>query len=65
MISYVLRDYPGEAHCQMMDQLFPGSVDLSKVRFQVTEDVDFIHNYSLLQAAFRKVGIVRVSIIIT
>ncbi|CAK6978202.1 uncharacterized protein LOC128357722 [Scomber scombrus] len=49
----------GEAHCQLMEQLFPGSLDLSKVRFQVTDDVDCIHNYSLLQGAFRKVGIVR------
>lgn len=46
-----------------MDCLFPGSLDLSRVRFQSSNMVDSIHNYSLLQAAFRQVGVVRVSIV--
>ncbi|KAM7411154.1 hypothetical protein PAMA_021233 [Pampus argenteus] len=49
----------GAAHCQLMDWLFPGSLNLSTVRFQSNNTVDSIHNYSLLQAAFRKVGVVR------
>ncbi|XP_034029359.1 uncharacterized protein LOC117513134 [Thalassophryne amazonica] len=49
----------GAAYCQLMDWIFPGSLDLSRVRFQSKEQVDIIHNYSLLQAAFRKVGVVR------
>ncbi|XP_062248688.1 uncharacterized protein LOC133957229 [Platichthys flesus] len=49
----------GAAYCQLMDLLFPGSLDLSKVRFQSNDQLDSIHNYSLLQAAFRKVGVVR------
>ncbi|KAM7405335.1 hypothetical protein PAMP_012604 [Pampus punctatissimus] len=49
----------GAVHCQLMDWLFPGSLDVSMVRFQSNNTVDSIHNYSLLQAAFRKVGVVR------
>ncbi|XP_070766006.1 uncharacterized protein [Enoplosus armatus] len=51
--------WAGAAYCQLMDWLFPGSLDLSRVRFQSNNMVDSIHNYSLLQAAFRKVGVVR------
>uniref|UniRef100_UPI003AADEB4B uncharacterized protein n=1 Tax=Centroberyx gerrardi TaxID=166262 RepID=UPI003AADEB4B len=49
----------GAAFCQLMDWLFPGSLELSRVRFQSLDTVDIIHNYSLLQAAFRKTGVVR------
>uniref|UniRef100_A0A8D0D3A5 DNA (cytosine-5-)-methyltransferase n=1 Tax=Sander lucioperca TaxID=283035 RepID=A0A8D0D3A5_SANLU len=53
----------GAAYCQLMDWLFPQTVDLSRVRFQSNDMVDIIHNYSLLQAAFRKLGVLRVSIV--
>lgn len=56
-----LCEYPGAAYCQLMDCLFPGSLDLSRVRFQSSNMVDSIHNYSLLQAAFREVEVKRVS----
>ncbi|KAK2851964.1 hypothetical protein Q5P01_008240 [Channa striata] len=49
----------GAAFCQLMHLLFPTSLDLSRVRFQSSKLVDSIHNYSLLQAAFRKVGVVQ------
>ncbi|TKS76496.1 Microtubule-associated protein RP/EB family member 3 EB1 protein family member 3 [Collichthys lucidus] len=49
----------GAAYCQLMDCLFPGSLDLSRVRFQSSNMVDSIHNYSLLQAAFREVEVKR------
>ncbi|KAK9515250.1 hypothetical protein VZT92_025911 [Zoarces viviparus] len=49
----------GAAYCQMMDWLFPKSMDLSRVQFQSNNAMDTIHNYSLLHAAFRKVGVVR------
>lgn len=57
-----LCEYPGAAYCQLMDWLFPGSLDLSRVRF-LCNMVESIHNYILLQAAFREVGVVRVSIV--
>ncbi|KAF0036027.1 hypothetical protein F2P81_011339 [Scophthalmus maximus] len=49
----------GAAYCQLMDWLCPGSLDLSRVRFQSNKTVDSIHNYSLLQAAFRTARVVR------
>lgn len=58
-------EYPGAAYCQLMNLLFPGSVDLSRVRFQSSDMMDSIHNFSLLQAVFRHVGVVRVSTVTT
>uniref|UniRef100_A0A673XUL2 DNA (cytosine-5-)-methyltransferase n=1 Tax=Salmo trutta TaxID=8032 RepID=A0A673XUL2_SALTR len=40
-----------------MDWLFPGCIDMSTVKFQAQDTPDFIHNYNLLQAGFRKTGI--------
>lgn len=60
-VCVCLFEYPGAAYCQLMDLLFPGSLDLSTVRFQSNNMADSIHNYSLLQAAFRKHGVLRVS----
>uniref|UniRef100_A0A3Q3WGH9 Calponin-homology (CH) domain-containing protein n=1 Tax=Mola mola TaxID=94237 RepID=A0A3Q3WGH9_MOLML len=51
--------WTGAAYCQLMDLLFPGSMDVSRVQFQSSNTVDSIHNYSLLQTAFRTVGVVR------
>ncbi|XP_026104912.1 DNA (cytosine-5)-methyltransferase 3A-like isoform X1 [Carassius auratus] len=47
----------GACFCQLMDLLFPGSIDMSKVKFESQKRSDFIQNYSLLQAAFRKSGV--------
>ncbi|XP_064154116.1 uncharacterized protein LOC135233988 [Anguilla rostrata] len=49
----------GAAFCQLMDWLFPGSVKLERVNFQAQTEVEFIHNYSLLQASFRHTGITK------
>ncbi|KAL1020964.1 hypothetical protein UPYG_G00006960 [Umbra pygmaea] len=50
----------GSCYCQLMDCLFPGCIDLSTVKFQTQEQTDFLHNYSLLQAAFKKNGVTKV-----
>nr|XP_054602069.1 DNA (cytosine-5-)-methyltransferase 3 beta, duplicate a [Nothobranchius furzeri] len=49
----------GACHCQMMDYTFPGSVDLSKVKFDAQSEDDCRHNYSLLQEAFTALGVTR------
>ncbi|XP_061115075.1 uncharacterized protein LOC133139515 [Conger conger] len=49
----------GAAFCQLMDWLFPGSVKLERVKFQAETEVEFIYNYSLLQASFRHAGITK------
>ncbi len=43
-----------------MDLLFPGSIDMSKVKFESQKRSDFKQNYSLLQMAFQKSGIKQV-----
>ncbi|XP_051963958.1 uncharacterized protein LOC127630461 isoform X2 [Xyrauchen texanus] len=49
----------GACYCQLMDWLFPGSIDMSKVKFQSQEESDFLQNYSLLQTAFQKRGVTK------
>lgn len=49
----------GACYCQLMDCLFPGSIDLSKVKFQALEQEDFIHNLNLLQDSFKKSGVTK------
>ncbi|XP_074537151.1 uncharacterized protein LOC141799020 isoform X2 [Halichoeres trimaculatus] len=49
----------GAAFCQLMDWCFPGSLDLAQVRFLSENDEDSHANYSILQAAFKKVGVLR------
>ncbi|XP_056128847.1 microtubule-associated protein RP/EB family member 1b [Lampris incognitus] len=47
----------GAAYCQFMDMLFPNSVPLKKVKFGAKLEHEFIHNFKLLQAAFKKMGV--------
>ncbi|XP_017324033.1 DNA (cytosine-5-)-methyltransferase 3 beta, duplicate a isoform X3 [Ictalurus punctatus] len=49
----------GACFCQLIDWLFPGSIDMNKVKFQCQEKADFRHNYSLLQTGFRKMGVTK------
>ncbi|MGH0166611.1 UNVERIFIED_CONTAM: hypothetical protein FKN15_051351 [Acipenser sinensis] len=50
----------GAAYCQFMDMLFPGSVHLKKVKFQAKLEHEYIHNFKVLQAAFKKMSIDKV-----
>ncbi|XP_078275291.1 microtubule-associated protein RP/EB family member 1-like [Rhinoraja longicauda] len=47
----------GVAYCQFMDMLFPGSVGLKKVKFQAKLEHEYIHNFKLLQAAYKRMGV--------
>ncbi|XP_037539747.1 DNA (cytosine-5-)-methyltransferase 3 beta, duplicate a [Nematolebias whitei] len=49
----------GACHCQIMDCMFPGSVDLTKVKFDAQSEDDCKHNFSLLQDAFTKKSITK------
>ncbi|XP_013783830.1 microtubule-associated protein RP/EB family member 1-like [Limulus polyphemus] len=46
----------GAAYCQFMDMLFPGCVPLKRVRFKTNLEHEYINNFKILQAAFKKVG---------
>uniref|UniRef100_A0A8C7S0X3 DNA (cytosine-5-)-methyltransferase n=1 Tax=Oncorhynchus mykiss TaxID=8022 RepID=A0A8C7S0X3_ONCMY len=49
----------GAAFCQLMHWLFPGSVDVQRVRFHASDEVDARHNYSVLQAGFGRSGVIK------
>ncbi|XP_072222812.1 LOW QUALITY PROTEIN: uncharacterized protein [Leuresthes tenuis] len=44
----------GACHCQLMDCIFPGSVDMTEVKLAAQSEDDCRHNFSLLQEAFNK-----------
>jgi len=50
----------GAAYCQFMDMLFPGSVNLKKVKFQTKLEHEFIQNFKVLQAAFKKMEVEKI-----
>lgn len=52
--------FSGAAYCQFMDMLFPGCVHLRKVKFQAKLEHEYIHNFKVLQAAFKKMGVDKV-----
>ncbi|XP_031146229.2 DNA (cytosine-5-)-methyltransferase 3 beta, duplicate a isoform X1 [Sander lucioperca] len=47
----------GACHCQIMDLVIPGSVDMTKVKFDAQGEDDCKHNFHLLHEAFRESGI--------
>ncbi|KAL4630650.1 hypothetical protein GN956_G16307 [Arapaima gigas] len=49
----------GACFCQLMDWLFPGSLDLHSVNFHTENESEFIKNYSILEASFRKKGVTK------
>lgn len=49
--------FAGAAYCQFMDMLFPGCISLKKVKFQAKLEHEYIHNFKLLQASFKRVNV--------
>ncbi|KAM6954189.1 microtubule-associated protein RP/EB family member 3b isoform 2-T2 [Aplochiton taeniatus] len=47
----------GAAYCQFMDMLFPGCVLLKKVKFQARLEHEYINNFKVLQAAFKRMNV--------
>ena len=47
----------GAAYCQVMDMLFPGSIALKKVKFQAKLEHEYIQNFKILQAGFKRTGV--------
>lgn len=44
----------GAAYCQFMDILFPGTINLKKVKFNTKLEHEYINNFKLVQGAFEK-----------
>jgi len=51
----------GAAQCQLMDMLFPGSLPLKRVKFATNLEHEYIQNFKLLQAAFKKLNVDKVA----
>ncbi|CAN9507970.1 unnamed protein product [Ophioblennius macclurei] len=47
----------GAAYCQFMDMLFPGCILLKKVKFIAKLEHEYIHNFKVLQAAFKRMNV--------
>lgn len=52
--------FAGAAYCQFMDMLFPGCISLKKVKFQAKLEHEYIHNFKLLQASFKRMNVDKV-----
>ncbi|XP_015606400.1 microtubule-associated protein RP/EB family member 1 isoform X3 [Cephus cinctus] len=50
----------GAVYCQFMDMLFPGSVPLKRVKFRTNLEHEYIQNFKLLQAGFKKMNVDKV-----
>jgi len=50
----------GAVYCQFMDMLFPGSVQLRKVKFNTKLEHEYINNFKVLQNAFKSVNVDKV-----
>jgi len=47
----------GAAYCQFMDMLFPNCVQLKKVKFKTKLEHEYIQNFKVLQASFKKMQV--------
>ncbi|XP_034119874.1 microtubule-associated protein RP/EB family member 1 isoform X2 [Drosophila guanche] len=47
----------GAAYCQFMDMLFPNSVPVKRVKFRTNLEHEYIQNFKILQAAFKKMSV--------
>ncbi|XP_075216900.1 microtubule-associated protein RP/EB family member 1 isoform X3 [Lycorma delicatula] len=50
----------GAAYCQFMDMLFPGSVVMKRIKFRTNLEHEYIQNFKILQAAFKKMNVDKV-----
>ncbi|XP_017960101.1 microtubule-associated protein RP/EB family member 1 isoform X8 [Drosophila navojoa] len=47
----------GAAYCQFMDMLFPNSVPIKRVKFRTNLEHEYIQNFKILQAGFKKMSV--------
>ncbi|KAH8285324.1 hypothetical protein KR054_007728 [Drosophila jambulina] len=47
----------GAAYCQFMDMLFPNSVPVKRVKFRTNLEHEYIQNFKILQAGFKKMSV--------
>uniref|UniRef100_A0A023F776 Microtubule-associated protein RP/EB family member 1 n=2 Tax=Triatoma infestans TaxID=30076 RepID=A0A023F776_TRIIF len=47
----------GAAYCQFIDMLFPGCLPVKRIKFKTNLEHEYIHNFKLLQGAFKKMNV--------
>lgn len=50
----------GAAYCQLTDLLFPGKVQLKKVKWNSRNETDWINNWRVLQMTWKSLGVDKV-----
>ena len=56
-LSKIEQCATGAVYCQIMDAIYPGTFNLSKVKWGAKFDYEYVENYKVLQSAFDKNGI--------
>jgi len=47
----------GAVYCQIIDKIYPGTCNMSSVKWGAKFDYEYVDNYKVLNNAFRKNGI--------
>ncbi|TEA24210.1 hypothetical protein DBR06_SOUSAS17310016, partial [Sousa chinensis] len=53
----------GAADCQLMDMLFPGYTALKKRKFQTKPNHEYIQNFKILQAGFKRMDVDKIILV--
>ena len=53
----------GAADCQLMDMLFPGYTALKKGKFQTKPNHEYIQNFKILQAGFKRMDVDKIILV--
>lgn len=53
-------NFSGAAYCQFMDMLFPGCILLKKIKYNAKLEHEYIQNFKVLQASFKRMNVDKV-----
>lgn len=59
-LSKIEQCATGAVYCQILDKLYPGTVTMGKIKWDAKFDYQYMDNYKILNASFKKNGIQKV-----